>query len=178
MNGGTDVNFGAISRQLLHWLGQQESCGIASGHRVVGLRKTNAGWEVRVKHLVTNEVRTNRAKFVFVGAGGGSLPLLQMSGIPEAKGLGGFPIGGQWLVCDNPKVVEKHQAKVYGQRSMPHQRWLCRTSTRGCSMEKDTALWPLCRVDYEVSAQERERHRSAFLCPTRQSCHAHEDRNP
>ena len=115
MNGGTDVNFGAISRQLLHWLGQQESCGIASGHRVVGLRKTNAGWEVRAKHLATNEVRTNRAKFVFVGAGGGSLPLLQMSGIPEAKGLGGFPIGGQWLVCNNPKVVEKHQAKVYGQ---------------------------------------------------------------
>ncbi|MCX7407243.1 MAG: malate:quinone oxidoreductase, partial [Planctomycetales bacterium] len=67
------------------------------------------------KHLATNEVRTNRAKFVFVGAGGGSLPLLQMSGIPEATGLGGFPIVGQWLVCNNPEVVEKHQAKVYGQ---------------------------------------------------------------
>ena len=57
----------------------------------------------------------NRTKFVFVGAGGGSLTLLQKSGIPEAKGLGGFPIGGQWLVCDNPEIVRKHQAKVYGQ---------------------------------------------------------------
>jgi len=43
------------------------------------------------------------------------LPLLQKAGIPEAKGLGGFPIGGQWLICVNPEIVEKHRAKVYGQ---------------------------------------------------------------
>ncbi|GBL24720.1 probable malate:quinone oxidoreductase 2 [Opitutia bacterium] len=115
MDGGTDVNFGAISRKLLSWLGRQEGCGIASGHRVIGLRRDGTGWEVRVKESATGLVRTNRAKFVFVGAGGGTLPLLQMSGIPEAKGLGGFPIGGQWLICDNPEIVEKHQAKVYGQ---------------------------------------------------------------
>lgn len=115
MDGGTDVNFGAISRKLLSWLGRQEGCGVASGHRVIGLLKNSTGWEVRVKESATGQVRTNRAKFVFVGAGGGTLPLLQMSGIPEAKGLGGFPIGGQWLICDNPEIVEKHQAKVYGQ---------------------------------------------------------------
>jgi malate dehydrogenase (quinone) len=115
MDGGTDVNFGAISRKLLSWLGRQQGCGVASGHRVIGLRRNGTGWEVRVKESATGRVRTNRAKFVFVGAGGGTLPLLQMSGIPEAKGLGGFPIGGQWLVCDNPEIVEKHQAKVYGQ---------------------------------------------------------------
>ena len=115
MNCGTDVNFGAISRKLLGWLGRQEGCGIASGHRVIGLRKISTGWEVRVKELATGLVRVNRTKFVFVGAGGGSLPLLQKSGIPEAKGLGGFPIGGQWLVCDNPEIVKLHQAKVYGQ---------------------------------------------------------------
>lgn len=115
MDAGTDVNFGEISRKLLEWLGRQEGCGIATGHRVIGLRRSGAGWEIRAKNLATGEVRVNRAKFVFVGAGGGSLPLLQKSGIPEAKGLGGFPIGGQWLVCDNPRIVEKHQAKVYGQ---------------------------------------------------------------
>lgn len=115
MDGGTDVNFGEISRKLLGWLGRQEGCGVASGHRVIGLTKISTGWEVRVKDLATGQVRVNRAKFVFVGAGGGSLPLLQMSGIPEAKGLGGFPIGGQWLVCDNPEIVKLHQAKVYGQ---------------------------------------------------------------
>jgi len=115
MDGGTDVNFGEISRKLLRWLGQQEGCGIASGHRVIGLRKISTGWEVRAKELATGQIRVNRAKFVFVGAGGGSLSLLQKSGISEAKGLGGFPIGGQWLVCDNPEIVKKHQAKVYGQ---------------------------------------------------------------
>jgi len=115
MDAGTDVNFGEISRKLLRWLGQQEGCGIAPGHRVVGLKKISTGWEVSAKELATGTVRVVRAKFVFVGAGGGSLPLLQKSGIPEAKGLGGFPIGGQWLVCDNPGIVAKHQAKVYGQ---------------------------------------------------------------
>ncbi len=115
MDSGTDVNFGEIARRLLGWLGQQEGCGIATGHRVTGLKRAGAGWEVTVCHLATNEVHTNRAKFVFIGAGGGSLRLLQKAGIPEAKGLGGFPIGGQWLVCDNPEIVDRHTAKVYGQ---------------------------------------------------------------
>jgi malate dehydrogenase (quinone) len=115
MDTGTDVNFGVISRKLLGWLEQQPGCGVASGHRVVNLTKTAVGWDVAAKNLATGGVRHNHAKFVFVGAGGGSLPLLQKAGIPEAKGLGGFPIGGQWLVCDNPAIVQKHQAKVYGQ---------------------------------------------------------------
>ena len=115
MDGGTDVNFGNISRKLLGWLEQQPGCGIASNHRVVDLKKIDQGWEVHVKDLNTGETHQNNAKFVFVGAGGGSLTVLQKSGIPESKGLGGFPIGGQWLVCDNPKIVERHRAKVYGQ---------------------------------------------------------------
>ena len=115
MDTGTDVNFGVISRQLLDWLSRQDGCGIASNHRVVDLKKLGTGWDVRIKDLATGAIRQNRAKFVFVGAGGGSLHLLQKSGIAESKGLGGFPIGGQWLVCDNPAIVQKHQAKVYGQ---------------------------------------------------------------
>jgi malate dehydrogenase (quinone) len=115
MTAGTDVNFGALSRQLLRWLGSQEGCGIATSHRVTDLEKTTAGWRVSIRDLTTGELRQNTARFVFVGAGGGSLPLLQKSGIPESKGLGGFPIGGQWLVCDNPAIVAQHEAKVYGQ---------------------------------------------------------------
>jgi malate dehydrogenase (quinone) len=115
METGTDVNFGAASRKLLTWLGKQPKCGIATSHRVIDLDKTAAGWDVSIRDLATGQIRRNRAKFVFVGAGGGSLHLLQKAGIPESKGLGGFPIGGQWLVCDNPAIVSKHQAKVYGQ---------------------------------------------------------------
>ena len=112
---GTDVNFGEVSRKLLGWLGQQEGCGTATRHRVEGLKKSDLGWQVQVRDLETGKVHSNEAKFVFIGAGGGSLPLLQKSGIPESKGIGGFPIGGQWLICDNPEIVKQHQAKVYGQ---------------------------------------------------------------
>lgn len=115
MDSGTDVNFGNVSRKLLAWLAKQPGCGIATGHRVEDLNKTDSGWELKIKDMASGEIRSNRAKFVFVGAGGGSLPLLQKSGILEAKGLGGFPIGGQWLICENPEIVAKHQAKVYGQ---------------------------------------------------------------
>ena len=115
MDTGTDVNFGEISRQLLDWLSRQDGCGVATNHRVVDLQKSGAGWEASIRDLATGETRKNTGKFVFVGAGGGSLRLLQLAGLPESKGLGGFPIGGQWLVCDNPEIVKRHQAKVYGQ---------------------------------------------------------------
>jgi malate dehydrogenase (quinone) len=115
MDGGTDVNFGNISRKLLEWLAKQPGCGVATNHKVTGLRKYGKGWDLTIKDLLTGETRKNSTKFVFVGAGGGSLSLLQKSGIAESKGLGGFPIGGQWLVCENPEIVKQHQAKVYGQ---------------------------------------------------------------
>jgi malate dehydrogenase (quinone) len=115
MDGGTDINFGVLSRKLLAWLAAQDGCGVAAGNKVVGLKKAGTGWDVTARELKTGQERTVRAKFVFVGAGGGSLPLLQMAGLPEAKGLGGFPIGGHWLVCDKPEIVARHQAKVYGQ---------------------------------------------------------------
>lgn len=116
MDSGTDVNFGAIARKLIHWLSEQEGCSVATGHRVVGLDETSSGdWKVSVHDLVANRKCNVQAKFVFIGAGGGSLPLLQQSGIPESAEYGGFPVGGQWLVCETPEVVAKHQAKVYGQ---------------------------------------------------------------
>lgn len=66
-------------------------------------------------------------KFVFIGGGGGSLPLLQKTGIPESKHIGGFPVSGLFMVCKNQKVVEQHHAKVYGKAkvgappmSVPH----------------------------------------------------------
>lgn len=114
MERGTDINYGALAAKLIHWLGEQEGCGFATGQRVTDLSKTNGDWTVEVKDLKTGKVFTNTAQFVFIGAGGGSLPLLQKSDIEESKGFGGFPIGGQWLICDKPEIVEKHLAKVYG----------------------------------------------------------------
>jgi len=122
---GTDVNFGEIARGLLGWLAAQDGCAVATSQRVTDLQKTAAktgrgertgnGWRVTVRDLHSGAVHHVQAKFVFIGAGGGSLPLLQKAGIAEQRGLGGFPIGGQWLVCDNPDIVARHRAKVYGQ---------------------------------------------------------------
>ncbi|MEE2826211.1 MAG: malate dehydrogenase (quinone) [Planctomycetota bacterium] len=114
MDRGTDVNFGAIARQLVQWLGDQPNCNFACQHRVTNLSKTKHGWDVEIRDLQEQRSFTQSAKFVFIGAGGGSLPLLQKSGIAEGKGFGGFPIGGQWLVCHQPEIVERHTAKVYG----------------------------------------------------------------
>ncbi len=117
MDGGSDVNFGNISRQLAAWLDQQDGCRVLTGHRVVDLQRKADGkrWTVTATRRFDGESYDFDADFTFVGAGGGSLLLLQKAKLPEAWGLGGFPIGGEWLVCDNPDVVSRHQAKVYGQ---------------------------------------------------------------
>jgi len=115
MDAGTDVTFGALSRRLLVWLSRQPGSGVACSHSVIGFDQADSGWRVRINDQTTNRVRENRARFVFIGAGGGTLPLLQKSGIAESKGIGGFPIGGQWLVCEKSAVVDMHHAKVYGQ---------------------------------------------------------------
>ncbi len=111
---GTDISFGELARQLLHWLGTQEGCRVWTGHRTTGLRRSPAGWTLTVREAGAGESRRVDARFVFIGAGGGTLPLLQSSGLPVARGLGAFPIAGQWLVCDNPSIVARHFAKVYG----------------------------------------------------------------
>lgn len=116
--GGTDVDFGSLTTQLFDRL-------VASGaelllnHEVKKLRKTSDGlWTMKVKHNVGNTPHIVRARFVFVGAGGYALKLLQKSHIPEAKGYGTFPISGQFLRTDNPKVVSRHHAKVYSQAAV------------------------------------------------------------
>lgn len=125
--GGTDVNFGALTNQLIDYVARSEGCEVRFQQRVVGLNRVGSDWQVKIKDLASGQSREVRAAFVFLGAGGGALPLLQMSGIPEGKGYGGFPVSGQWLRCDNPEVVAKHQAKVYSQAevgsppmSVPH----------------------------------------------------------
>ena len=114
VDAGTDVNFGELSRQLLGWLGTQEGCRVCTGHRVTRLRRGAAGWELAVRDLATGEPRSLCARFVFIGAGGGTIPLLQAAGLSVAQGLAAFPIAGQWLVCENPEVVARHFGKVYG----------------------------------------------------------------
>ncbi|RZS55068.1 malate dehydrogenase (quinone) [Microcella putealis] len=115
---GTDVDFGALTRMLVDGL-EENGAQVLTEHTVTGLkRQKDNTWRLTLRHEVGNTPTHVNAKFVFVGAGGYALPLLQKSGIPEIRGFGGFPVSGEWLRTDNQEVVAQHQAKVYGKASV------------------------------------------------------------
>jgi len=114
---GTDINYGALTRQYLDAVTAQ-GVEVRYGNEVKNINRDGSKWKVTTKNLHTGDTSVITANFVFVGAGGMALPLLQKAGIPEIKGYGGFPVSGQWLRCTNPELVEQHQAKVYGKASV------------------------------------------------------------
>ena len=114
---GTDINYGALTRQYLDAVTAQ-GVEVRYGNEVKTINRDGSKWKITTKNLHTGDTSVITANFVFVGAGGMALPLLQKSGIPEIKGYGGFPVSGQWLRCTNPELVEQHQAKVYGKASV------------------------------------------------------------
>ncbi|MBE0336059.1 malate:quinone oxidoreductase [Paenibacillus sp. 23TSA30-6] len=127
IDSGTDVNFGALTRLLFDHL-KSKNVEIKYKHSIKDIKRTSDGsWEVKVHNLDNGKIEYHTAKFIFIGGGGGSLPLLQKTGIPESKYIGGFPVSGLFMVCNNPKVVAQHHAKVYGKAkvgappmSVPH----------------------------------------------------------
>ncbi|WDM22041.1 malate:quinone oxidoreductase [Paenibacillus polymyxa] len=127
IDSGTDVNFGALTRMLFEHL-KSKNVEINYKHSVKDIKRASDGsWKVKVHNLDNGKMEYHNAKFVFIGGGGGSLPLLQRTGIPESKYIGGFPVSGLFMVCNNPKVVAQHHAKVYGKAkvgappmSVPH----------------------------------------------------------
>ncbi len=82
------------------------------------INKDGNAWLLDVLDKQNGTKKQVKTKFVFLGAGGGSFPLLQKSGIPEGRGYGGFPVGGLWLVCKNRDIIDKHHAKIYGKASI------------------------------------------------------------
>jgi len=128
MSIGTDVNFGSVTRKMIGYLERYDDVEIHLGHQVEDLEKRDDGnWEIELTDLRTDEEKTVQSNFVFIGAGGGALKLLEKSDIPEGDGYGGFPVSGQFLKCNNVDVVLRHEAKVYGKAeegsppmSVPH----------------------------------------------------------
>lgn len=116
---GTDVNFGEITRQFVGHLQSQPNFALKVSSEVRDIsRNTDGSWRIGYKNLKTGETSTTDAKYVFIGAGGGALHLLQKSGIPEARDYAAFPVGGSFLVTDNPAVTSQHLAKAYGKASV------------------------------------------------------------
>ncbi len=119
MDIGTDVNFGTLTRVLIAHLQKQENVTLHLSHEIRDIHKEDVGsWEIKVKNLLNDTSRKLETKFVFIGAGGGTLRLLEKSDIKEAEGYGGFPISGQWLKCTNKNIIDRHAAKVYGKASV------------------------------------------------------------
>lgn len=125
---GTDVDFGMLTRKLVKAMTKHANFDLMLGHTITGMKQhADGNWHVRIRDNRTERSSTVVAGFVFLGAGGGALPLLQKSGIAECNGYGGFPVSGQWLICKNPDVVKQHASKVYGKApkgappmSVPH----------------------------------------------------------
>ncbi|MGV6815699.1 MAG: malate dehydrogenase (quinone) [Thiotrichales bacterium] len=127
MDAGTDVNFGAITRNMVSYLENCEDVSVNYRHRVVDIKQNSGRWRIQVEDYVHKKQQVRDADYVFIGAGGGALPLLKKTTIEEARGYGGLPVSGQFLMCSNPAVVRRHHAKVYGKAevgtppmSVPH----------------------------------------------------------
>ncbi len=129
---GADVDFGAITRHLVSYLKQQKYFTLLTDTSVKQIKKVHKpvsdnSWHVQLHHHAAEKLQSLKAGFVFIGAGGGTLPLLQKTKIKESIGYGGFPVSGQWLICQNPEIIKEHHAKVYGKApvgappmSVPH----------------------------------------------------------
>jgi malate dehydrogenase (quinone) len=120
---GADIDFGALTRHMVRHLQSNPNFTLLKQTKVSNLNKVknrakDNTWHVHVRDLLTQQKQTIKAKFVFLGAGGGALPLLQKANIDESKGYGGFPVSGQWLICHNEEVIQQHYAKVYGKAAV------------------------------------------------------------
>ena len=119
MDIGSDVNYGAITTQLVSHLNQQSNFKLETSTEVTGIsQNTDKTWSVSFKNLKTGATNHVKTRFVFIGAGGAAIKLLQMTDLPEAKQYAGFPVGGVFLMTDNPKVTAGHTAKVYGRAEL------------------------------------------------------------
>lgn len=119
MSRGSDVDFGSLARFMMEDLVKQENFDLVLNHDVEDLKRSSTGgWSVLIEDRDSGEKSRIRSKFVFLGAGGGALPLLQKSDIPESEGYGGFPVSGQWLVCEDSEIADQHHAKVYGKAAI------------------------------------------------------------
>ncbi len=116
---GADVDFGSLTRNMVARLQDNPHFSLLVSHEVDDFDHADDGtWFIELEDRNSGERKTIHSRFVFLGAGGGALPLLQASGIEEAEGYGGFPVSGQWLVCQDESIVKQHHAKVYGKAAI------------------------------------------------------------
>lgn len=108
---GTEVDYGTLARLLMDSM-VARGAQLNLGHRVTKLAREGDRW--RLTHGSDAGTGTIRARFAFIGAGGGSLALLRSAGVREVAGHAGFPVSGKFLMTHDPQVVALHRVKAYG----------------------------------------------------------------
>ena len=116
---GADVSYGSLTKHLMNYLKSLSGFKASFMEKLTHLKREPDGrWRLTIVNFQTGRKRFVKARFVFLGAGGAALTLLQASGIPESVGYAGFPVSGIWLRCDDQAIVSQHEAKVYGMASV------------------------------------------------------------
>lgn len=116
---GTEVNFGRLTSEFFRILKEEFDTPVHTLHEVIDVDPSNSvAWMVEIKNRKANKIEYVDATHVFIGAGGGTLPLLQKVEIDQKNGYGGFPVSGEWLICNNENIINQHHAKVYSKAAL------------------------------------------------------------
>ena len=151
MEVGSDVNYGSITKQLVNHLNQNPNFKLQTSTEVTGISQNDdKTWTVSFKNLKTGKTDHVKTRFVFIGAGGAAVKLLQLTGLPEAKQYAGFPVGGEFLITDNPAITAQHTAKVYGRAELGAPQCLYHILIHVISTVKICIVWTICNVFKQV----------------------------
>ena len=112
---GSDVDFESLSHQMLKILSTNNKFAVHVNHEIKSISQApDKTWDLKIYNAKNKKIILVNAKFIFIGAGGSTIHLLQKSNIKNQIGYGGFPVNGEWLICTKPSLTKKHFSKVYG----------------------------------------------------------------
>ncbi len=112
---GSDVDFGSLSHQMLKILSTNKKFSVHKNHEIKSiLQAEDKTWDIKIYSAKSKKIILVNTKFIFIGAGGSTIHLLQKSNIKNQIGYAGFPINGEWLICKKSSLTKKHFSKIYG----------------------------------------------------------------
>ena len=112
---GSDVDFESLSHQMLKILSANKKFSVHKNHEIKSISQAeDKTWDIKIYSTKSKKIILVNTKFIFIGAGGSAIHLLQKSNIKNQIGYAGFPINGEWLICKKSSLTKKHFSKIYG----------------------------------------------------------------
>lgn len=107
INYGSDVDFESLSHQMLKILSTNKKFSIHVNHEIKSISQADdKTWDIKIYCAKSKKVISVNAKFIFIGAGGSTIHLLQKSNIKNQIGYAGFPVNGEWLICKKSSITK------------------------------------------------------------------------